>query len=429
MSNTNGKHVIIAGGGICGLTAALTLHQIGVSCTVFESASEQKPLGVGINIQPNAVRELFDLGITRQELDSIGIEAREWALVGLNGNDIYSEDRGTLAGYHWPQYAIHRGELQMLLYRKVVERLGADAVKLGHKAVGYSKMSDGRVEVQFEDKCRDTEVSYTADVLIGADGIHSAIRAQMHPNQPSIHWGGCIMWRGVTRAPAIRSGSSFVGLGTSTRRLVIYPISQPDEQGMSLVNWIAEETYDTDDAWAKTGWFTETPVSSFIEIFEDMNYDWLDVPEMLNKCDVAFENPMIDRDPVDTWHDNAVLLLGDAAHPMYPTGSNGASQAIVDTRHLAAKFLKFGVGAQALEDFDKQFNEPINQVVLRNRGAGPFSLLNLVDERCSGLFDNIADVVSLAERDELMANYKRAAGFARDTLNAAPPIIAPGSKI
>jgi len=154
-----------------------------------------------------------------------------------------------------------------------------------------------------------------------------------------------------------------------------------------------------------------------------MNYDWLNVPAMLGACDVAFENPMIDRDPLETWQDGPVIQLGDAAHPMYPTGSNGATQAIIDGRQLAAKFLRHGVSIDALKAFDEQFVTPINQVVLQNRGAGPFALLNLVDERCGGRFEDIDTVVPADERDRLMANYKKAAGFARDALNEAPPII------
>ena len=421
--------VIIAGGGICGLATALTLHQIGVPCQVFEAVSQPRPLGVGINLQPNAVRELFALGIEAQELDDIGIEAREWALVGLNGNDIYSEPRGTSAGYHWPQYAVHRGELQMLLLKKVQERLGPDAVCFGQQVTGYSQHDREGVTAHFLDRNSGQTRSVPGSILIAAEGIHSPLRQQMHPGQPSINWGGFIMWRGVTWAKAVRSGSSFVGLGSTKRRVVFYPISQPDAQGYSLINWIAEQRYDVDHAWDKSSWFTETPTKSFIELFEDMRYDWLDVPQMIAGCEVAFENPMIDRDPLSTWRDGRVLLMGDAAHPMYPTGSNGASQAIIDARQLGAKFLDHGVGIKALEAFDQDFCEPVNQIVLRNRGDGPFAMLKLVDQRCGGVFDDIEAVLPQAERDALVADYKRAAGFAREALNAAPPIIPTGARV
>lgn len=415
--------VLIVGGGIAGLATALTLHQIGVRCQVFEAVVAPKPMGVGINIQPNAVRELFAMGISAALLDTIGIEAKEWALVGLSGRDIYAEPRGRSAGYRWPQYAIHRGHLQMLLLKKVMERLGPDAVCLGHKALGYTKREDGLVDANFKLAATGEEVTYRGRALIGADGIHSVIRAQMHPEQPPIHWGGCIMWRGVTPAKAIRTGSSFVGLGTADRRLVMYPISQPDHTGLSLVNWIVEEKRAKDEAWAKAGWFTETPIDAFINLFDDMKYDWLDVPQLISGAARAFENPMIDRDPLDSWQDGPVLLLGDAAHPMYPTGSNGASQAIVDARHLGAAFLKYGVNHDALAAFDDAHREMINAIVLRNRNDGPFGLLSLVDDRCDGQFDNIDDIVPAEERADFMFSYRSAAGFARDALNAAPSII------
>ena len=255
--------VLIAGGGIGGLATALTLHQIGVPCLVFESVREMKPLGVGINLQPNAVRELYDLGITEAELDEIGVPAKEWALVGLNGNDIYSETRGRLAGYRWPQYAVHRGQLQMLLYRKVVERIGADAVRLGARVAGYR--NDCRTEASsvHDRVCDGAPRGSSAALLVGADGIHSAVRAQMHPDQPPIHWGGSIMWRGVTWAKPIRTGASFVGLGTHKHRIVFYPISHPDPQtGLALINWIAEVTWDHADETQLGGWFRPVPIET-----------------------------------------------------------------------------------------------------------------------------------------------------------------------
>lgn len=422
------EHVLIAGGGIGGLVLALTLHQIGVSCTVFESVRELKPLGVGINLQPNAVRELEDLGIGEDEMDAVGIPAREWALVGLNGREIYAEPRGKLAGYKWHQYAVHRGEFHMLLYRKVIERLGPQAVRLGSKVTGYRKEADGTVTALVEDRAGLVE-EVAGTLLFGADGIHSSVRAQMHPDQPPIHWGGTIMWRGTAKGVPIRSGSSFVGLGTSRHRVVIYPISHPDAEGLSDINWIAEQTYDTDHDWTKSGWFRPVALSEFAREFDGFVYDWLNLPELLAKSDIAYENPMIDRDPLPTWVDGPVALIGDAAHPMYPTGSNGASQAIVDARQIGRIMLERGVTAEALARFDAEFCGPIGQVAMRNRGAGPFGLLNMVDERCGGQFDNIDDIIPAQERRAFMLAYQQAAGFAKDKLNAAPRTIAEGARV
>ena len=423
------KRVLIAGGGIGGLVLALTLHQIGVDCIVFEQVRELKPLGVGINIQPNAVRELHDLGISDDDLSKVGLQAREWALVGLNGNDVYSEPRGLDAGYHWPQYAVHRGDFHMMLYRKVVERIGPDAVRLAKRVTGYRKNSDGTVTALIENRDGTSEQE-TGTILIAADGLHSAIRAQMHPDQPPIHWGGALMWRGTSMGVPIRTGASFIGLGTHRQRMVIYPISPPNPAtGLARINWIAEVTVDNSTGWHSNEWFRQVELGEFIHHFENWKYDWLDVPGLISGSDTAYENPMIDRDPVPTWQDGPVALMGDAAHAMYPTGSNGASQAIIDARTLGAAFIEYGVTAEALRHYDERLCGPVSQLVLRNRGAGPFGLLNLVDERCGGEFDNIDDVIPAEERAQFMAGYKAAAGFAIEQLNAAPRMIAEGAKV
>jgi 2-polyprenyl-6-methoxyphenol hydroxylase-like FAD-dependent oxidoreductase len=420
--------VLIAGGGIGGLSVALTLEQIGVPCVVFESVSELRPLGVGINLQPNAVRELYDLDIGPQQLDRIGIQAREWALVGLNGNDVYSETRGLLAGYEWPQYSVHRGQLQMLLYETAVERLGQDAILTGMQVLGYRNTSEGVTALVRSREGIEHELQ--GSLLIGADGINSAVRAQMHPDQPPIQWGGAIMWRGTTPGIPIRTGASFVGLGTHRHRVVFYPISQPDAAtGLATINWIAELTVDNSGGWTKGDWNRRVEIDSFIHHFEDWSYEWLDVAAMLRGAEEVFENPMIDRDPVSSWVDGKVALMGDAAHAMYPTGSNGASQAIIDARVLGAAMIRNGVTADALRAYDDELCDEISALVLRNRGAGPFGLLNLLDERCGGVFDNIDDVIPPAEREEFMSRYKAAAGFAKEKLNAAPPIIAPGARV
>jgi len=275
-----------------------------------------------------------------------------------------------------------------------------------------------------------THSSILAALLIGADGIHSSVRAQMHPAQPPIHWGGSLMWRGVSWARPIRTGSSFVGLGTHKQRVVFYPISHPDAKtGLALINWIAEYTWDNADEQQLNGWFRQVSIDSFLPYFEEWTWDWLDVPALIRGADGAFANPMIDRDPVPTWIDGPVALLGDAAHAMYPTGSNGASQAIIDTRVLGAAICEVGISPSALARYNDQLCGPISKLILRNRSAGPFGLLNLVDERCGGKFDNIDAIIPPAERAAFMADYKAAAGFAVESLNRAPPIIPPGTRV
>lgn len=417
---------------------ALTCHQIGVPAIVFESVADLAPLGVGINLQPNAVRELFDLGLTDDALGRVGVEAREWALVGRNGNDVYAEPRGRLAGYRWPQYAVHRGELQMLLYRAALERLGPGSVRLGHRVVGYR--NDGPRVAAIVETADGEQTEVSGDLLVGADGLHSAVRQQMHPEQGAPQWGGAIMWRGVSPGVPVRSGSSFVGLGSLNHRLVFYPISPPDPStGLATINWIAEITVDASTGWGSTGpgstgrksgdWNRRVQLEDFIHHFEDWNYDWLDVPAMLRGASEIFEYPMIDRDPVPRWVDGRVALLGDAAHVMYPVGSNGASQAIVDCRVLGASMLTHGVGHEALLDYEQKLREDVSALVLRNRGAGPFGILGMVDERCGGIFDDIDDVIPKPELDDFMARYKAAAGFAIETLNGAAPTITPGVRV
>lgn len=420
--NTSAAPVLIAGGGIGGMAMALTLHQIGVPCIVYEAVPALQPLGVGINLQPNAVRELYDLGLTDQVLDTIGIQAREWALVGRNGREIYSEPRGLAAGYRWPQYSVHRGELQMLLYRTVIERLGPDAVRLGQRVTGYRQHDSGVTALV---ETRDGQrLEAEGALLVAADGLHSAVRAQMHPQQPPIHWGGAIMWRGTTPGVPIRTGASFVGLGSLKHRVVCYPISKPDPAtGLATINWIAEITVDNSQGWTQGDWNRRVAVDEFIGHFEGWDYGWIDVPAMLRGASQVFEYPMIDRDPVPTWVDGRVALLGDAAHVMYPVGSNGASQAIVDARVLGAALLADGLGPAALRRYDDKLCADISALVLRNRGAGPFGLLGLVDERCGGVFDDIEQVIPAAEREAFMARYKAAAGFAIEALNAAPPTV------
>ncbi|MBP7666353.1 MAG: flavin-dependent oxidoreductase [Burkholderiaceae bacterium] len=420
--------VLIAGGGIAGMALALTLHQVGVPCVVYEAVPQLKPLGVGINLQPNAVRELEDLGIGADLLDRIGLPAREWALVGRNGHEVYSEPRGLAAGYRWPQYAVHRGQLQMLLADAVRERLGDGALRLGQRVTGYRQTADG-VTALLEDRDGRRHEA-TGRLLLAADGLHSAVRAQMHPHQPPIQWGGAILWRGTSPGVPIRSGASFVGLGSARHRVVFYPISPVDPAtGLATINWIAEITVDNRDGWTQGDWNRRVQLADFAHHFDGWNFDWLDVPAMLRGAAEVFEYPMIDRDPVPTWVDGRVALMGDAAHVMYPTGSNGASQAIIDARVLGAAMVAHGVGPAALQAYDQRLCADVSALVLRNRGAGPFGLLNLVDERCGGVFDHIDDVIPADERAAFMARYKAAAGFAIETLNAAPSTIAPGARV
>jgi 5-methylphenazine-1-carboxylate 1-monooxygenase len=325
---------------------------------------------------------------------------------------------------------VHRGGLQRLLYCAALERLGVGSVRTGLKVTGYRNHPDGKGVTALL-RSRDGKHSEVeGSLLIAADGLHSAARQQMYPDQPPIQWGGAIMWRGVTKGKPIRSGASFVGLGTHRHRVVFYPISPTDPvSGLADINWIAEITVDNSGGWPDGDWNKQVRHEDFMPHFEHWNYDWIDIPAMLRGADAVFEYPMIDREPVSTWVEGNVALLGDAAHVMYPTGSNGASQAIIDARVLGAAMLEHGVNSRALQAYDTLLCPEMSQLVLRNRGAGPFGLLNLLDDRCDGVFDNIDDVIPKAERDEFMLRYKTAAGFAAEKLNAAASTIPPGARV
>ncbi|MCB1644313.1 MAG: flavin-dependent oxidoreductase [Pseudomonadales bacterium] len=417
--------VVIAGGGIAGLTMALTLHQLGIPARIYEAVGTIAPLGVGINLQPNAVRELLEMGISESLLNTVGIQTREWALVGRNGNDIYAEARGLDAGYLWPQYSVHRGQLQMLLYRLVEKLLAPGTLVTGTRVTAYENIpSQNCVRVTTQAKDGTTRTVLTR-ILIGADGLHSCVRAQMYPQQPPVQWGGAIMWRGTSQAKPIRTGASFVGLGGSGQRLVFYPISAADNHtGLATINWIAEITVNNSSGWREGDWNRQVKLADIVPYFADWQYDWLDVPALLEGAESIYEYPMIDRDPVDTWIDGRVALIGDAAHVMYPVGSNGASQAIVDARILGAAILANGLTEGALSTYDQLLCAEVSQLVLRNRGAGPFGILSLVEERCGGIFNNIDEVIPRAEMTDFMAGYKAAAGFAIETLNQAPSTLA-----
>jgi len=413
--------VIVAGGGIAGMTMALTCHELGLPVIVHESVSQLQPSGVGINLQPNAVRELYDLGLETQ-LDQIGVPAKEWALVGRNGNDVWAEPRGLDAGYLWPQYSVHRGRLQMLLYEEVLRRLGPNAVTTGSRLLSYESHDDN-IRVSFQSGSGKV-TSIEGSVLVGADGLHSAARHQMRPNEGPPVWGGPVMWRGTSEAVPIRTGASFVLVGKLDQRFVCYPISHPDPStGLATINWIAELTYDTSQDWGDSDWNREVPVTKFLDQFQDWAFDWLDIPALIRGASTVYEYPMVDRDPIENWVDGRCVLIGDAAHVMYPVGSNGASQAIVDARVLGAAMQQMGVSVAALKSFEGAMLQDVNELVLRNRGAGPIGILGLVEERCGGVFDDIEDVIPREEIEDYMARYKAAAGFAIETLNNSPRTI------
>ncbi|MEM9474106.1 MAG: flavin-dependent oxidoreductase [Pseudomonadota bacterium] len=413
--------VLIAGAGIGGLTLGLSLHQVGIPFRIFEAVRELRPLGVGINLQPHAVRELFELGL-EAELDAVGLRTEEVAYFSQHGQLIWREPRGVLAGYQWPQFSIHRGGLQMLLYRAVLERCG-DVIQTGSAVTGWNAADNG-VEISLADRRSGASLgTASGSVLVAADGINSTIRAALYPVEDEVQWGGTMMWRGVTKAPQFLTGRSVTMTGRKDVKFVAYPIGDAGD-GHSVINWIADLTMPEGYDWRQQDWNRAGVLEDFLPAFSDWSFDWLDIPQVIRGAEGVYEYPMVDRNPLPRWSHGSVTLLGDAAHAMYPIGSNGASQGILDARVLARELREQGVGQAALTAYDAARRPDVNALVLANRGDGPDQILDIVAERAPDGFDDIETVMPLEERQSFADGYKQVAGMDIATLNARPPLIA-----
>ncbi len=415
--------ILIIGGGIAGLTTALSLHQIGVDCRVFESVPEVLPLGVGINLLPHAVRELTELGL-REALAATAIPTAELAYYSAKGQRIRSEARGLEAGYAWPQFSIHRGELQMILLRAVRERLGPDAVRTSHHLADWADDGCG-VTARFIDRRTGAVLDpVRGDVLIAADGIHSTVRAKLHPDEGPPIWNGAILWRGMTRARPFLTGRTMIMAGHEFQKFVAYPVSRTaEDQGEAVINWIAERKFRPDHDWRREDWNRAGSVDDFLPHFAGWRFGWLDVPAVIRAAGQCFEYPMVDRNPLEWWTGGRVTLLGDAAHPMYPIGSNGASQAILDARVLTREIRRHGASGEALLAYEAERRPATAKIVLANRANGPEQVMQLVQLRAPDGFERIEDVLTQDELEGTAAAYKRVAGFDKDALNGRPPIV------
>jgi 2-polyprenyl-6-methoxyphenol hydroxylase-like FAD-dependent oxidoreductase len=416
--------VVIVGAGIGGLTLALSLHQAGIAARVYESVEKLEPLGVGINLLPHAMRELTELGLA-DEIAEIAIPTSALSYYTKRGQLIWSEPRGQAAGYNWPQFSIHRGELQMMLYRAVLARLGPDAIRTDRHFSAVDETADG-VRASFVDRRTGAprEVA-EGTVLVGCDGIHSTLRAKFVPDEGPPKWNGAILWRGVTESTNLLDGRTMIMAGHERQKFVCYPISrQAFDQGRALVNWIAELRYDASHEWRREDWKRPGRLKDFLPFFERWQFGWLDVPGLIRNASACYEYPMVDRDPLASWGGGRITLLGDAAHPMYPIGSNGASQAILDARVLTREILTHGEVPEALVAYAAERNPATARIVVANRGNGPEQVMQLVEERAPAGYGRIEDVLSTAELENVAAGYKQLAGFDRDTLNSRAPIVA-----
>ena len=407
--------IIISGAGPGGVTLALMLHKRGFKPQIFEAASAVKPLGVGINVQPSAIVELAELGLL-DELRNTGIETAQVAYYTRLGQRVWSEPRGIAAGYKVPQFSIHRGELQMLLIEAALKRMGPEVLQTGWESVSVEPDA-GRITLR--NRVSGELRTEQADVVIAADGIHSPIRRQFYPDEGLPKFSGCVLWRATTLGEPFLDGRTMVMAGNANHKLVTYPISQKVARtGKSLINWIAELRVDGDTP-PKDDWNRVVDRSVFAPRFDSWVFDFLDVPRLFAGAEQVFEFPMVDRDPLPRWSYGRVTLLGDAAHPMYPIGSNGATQAILDARKLADEIQASDVARlpDALVRYEQERLPKCARIVAANRAQGPDYVLEVFEERAPNGFKHVHDVASQAELEQIALSYKKVVGLDIESVN------------
>jgi 2-polyprenyl-6-methoxyphenol hydroxylase-like FAD-dependent oxidoreductase len=414
--------VIIAGAGIAGLATALSLHAAGIEALVLDPARELRPLGVGINLLPHAVRELTELGLAGQ-LAQAGIETAEQSHFDRHGGLIWREPRGRALGYDWPQYSIHRGRLQMILLDAVRARLGGDAVRTSTEVTGFTEREDC-VEVHAASRPAGAASTLRADALVGADGLYSAVRARLHPGEAPPRWSGVLLWRGITEAAPFLTGATVAICGSNAAaKFVAYPVARAGHATVA-VNWVAEAMIGGGEPPARPDWTKAGRLADVMAWFGDWKPGWLDVPGLIAGAPEILEYPMVDRDPLPWWGRGRVTLAGDAAHPMYPVGSNGGSQAVIDARVLAASLASSGGGVPAgLAAYEAARREAVNAIVLANRDMPADRVLAEVARRAPGGFGRIEDVMAPAELAALRNAYRATSLQDAEALNARPPYL------
>ena len=411
-------HVLIIGGGIGGLATALSLHEVGIGCTVFEQVRELRELGVGINTLPHAIKELAALGLL-PALDRAGIRTRELIYANRFGQVVWRELRGTDAGLDTPQFSIHRGKLHTVLLDAVRDRLGDNAVRAGCRLVSFTERGD-RIQARFEQREGGETFEVDGDVLVGADGIHSVVRAAFYPDEGPPVWNGMMLWRGAADWPVYVDGRTMVISGGMGQKFVFYPIhADPSAPQQRLTNWAVMARIGDGSGlpprredWNRAGQFEE--VEPFVR--DRFRLDFVDPLALIRASGTFYEYPMCDRDPLPRWSFGRATLLGDAAHPMYPVGSNGASQAVLDARTLA-RLLAAADPVTALAAYDAERRPMTAEIVLNNRKGGPERVIDVLEERAPDGFDDVETVASYAEREAIVRGYASMAGFAKEQVN------------
>jgi 5-methylphenazine-1-carboxylate 1-monooxygenase len=411
--------VIIAGGGVGGLATALMLHARGIDCEIFEQADAIRELGVGINTLPHAIKELAELGLL-ERLDALAIRTYELFYTNRFGQEIWREPRGLDAGYEIPQFSIHRGRLQTVIYQAVRARLGEPRIHLNRR-LGSFTQDEGGVTAYFFDRGGTHRHTARGDVLIGADGIHSVVRDKLFPNEGPPSWNGLMLWRGAIDWPAFLTGRSMVVAGGLTAKLVVYPIAEGSRPDKRLTNWAVvgrvgdgSATLPQKQDWSRPGRFED-----LMPHLQRFRIPYVDARALIEATNEFWEYPMCDRDPLPRWSHGRVTLLGDAAHPMYPVGSNGASQAILDARCLADLLRDSEHPVQALWAYEQTRLPLTAEIVRMNRRGGPEGVIDAVEARAPDGFSNIDDVLSFEQRKAIVRGYASAAGYAREQVNKA----------
>lgn len=404
--------VLIAGAGVGGLTLALMLHKRGIKAVVFEQAPDVREVGVGINTLPHCIKELAALDLL-PALDAVAIRTKELIYINRLGQEVWREARGVDAGFEYPQFSIHRGRLQKVLYDAVIQRMGPEAVRPGLRLAGFIQ-DEGGVTAHFTDaRTGLSTTTVRGDILVAADGIHSVGRRHFYPKEGPPSWQGVLMWRGATDWPMFLSGRSMYIGGGMGAKFTLYPIAPGQKASTRLTNWaISIRVADgatqppPKDSWSRTGRLED--VLPYARRFKVPNFD---VEALVRATPVCFEYPMADRDPLPRWTFGRVTLMGDAAHPMYPVGSNGAAQAILDAKCLAECLAKSEHPMQALHEYEVERLPKTAEIVLLNRKGGPERVIDEVEKAAPGGFDYVDRVLSRAEREAIVKGYAGKAGF------------------
>jgi 5-methylphenazine-1-carboxylate 1-monooxygenase len=415
MSPTPNEPIIVVGAGIGGLVTALSLHQAGHTVEIFESVDEVRALGVGINLLPHAVRELDALGLL-DELIGVSVQPSTLAYFTKRGELIWDEPRGLSAGYRWPQLSIHRGALQRVLLAAVLDRIGAARLHTSHHLVDLESRDDHALAHFASRRGGEVERTVRGSIVVAADGIHSVARSRAYPDEGMPRWNGALLWRGLAEGPPVLDGHTMVWAGHPRQKFVGYPVAHLEGGGQAF-NFIAELRTDDTELAEREDWNRPGVLEEFIGPFEGWRFPWLDVPALIRSAAGTFRFPMVDRDPVDRWSFGRTTLLGDAAHPMYPIGSNGASQAILDARVLTGCLRDHADPVQALDRYDLERRPATGAIVLANRGLGPELPMQLVESRAPEGFGDIGEVITPEEILDVTDGYRRTAGFALAALS------------